>query len=130
MKLLRKLDNELLTAILVLLISLVGFAITSFLIPTQLDIPLGFVLSGGIIAIIYLLSFLFKRIDEKRGSTIFSMISIGLRLILTLTALLLLVLMYYRWNIKLFNVFVFVGVYTGGIIIYMITYIVNKKGEA
>ena len=127
MKLLQKLDNELLTAILVFLASLLGFAVTSFLIPTHIDIPLGFILSGGIIAFIYVLSSIFRRIDERRGTTTFSIIGISLRLVLTISALLLIVLMYYRWNIKLFNVFVFVGVYSLGIIIYMITYIKNKN---
>lgn len=127
MKLLKKLDNEILTAIIVFLCAVIGFATTSFLIPTYIDIPLGFVLSGGIIAFIYVLSSLFKKIDERRGSTTFSIISISLRMVLTITSLLLLALMYYRWNIKLFNVFVFVGVYTLGIIVYMITYITNKN---
>ena len=127
MKLLKKLDNEILTAIIVFLCAVIGFTATSFLIPTYIDIPLGFVLSGGIIAFIYVLSSLFKKIDERRGSTTFSIISISLRMVLTITSLLLLALMYYRWNIKLFNVFVFVGVYTLGIIVYMITYITNKN---
>ena len=127
MKLLQKLDNELLTAIIVFLASLLGFAVTSFLIPTHIDIPLGFLLSGGIIALIYTLSSLFRKIDERRGSVVFSLISVSLRLVLTITALLLLVLMYYRWNIKYFNVFVFVGVYSLGIIIYMVTYILSRK---
>ena len=127
MKLFQKLDNELLTAVLVFTISLIGFAVTSFLISTHIDIPLGFVLSGGIIALIYVLSSLFRKIDERRGTVVFSLISITLRLVLTIAAILLLVLMYYKWNIKLFNVFVFVGVYSLGIIIYMITYIKSRK---
>ena len=127
MKLFQKLDNELLTAVLVFVISLIGFAVTSFLISTHIDIPLGFVLSGGIIALIYVLSSLFRKIDERRGTVVFSLISITLRLVLTIAAILLLVLMYYKWNIKLFNVFVFVGVYSLGIIIYMITYIKSRK---
>ena len=127
MKLFQKLDNELLTAVLVFTISLIGFAVTSFLISTHIDSPLGFILSGGIIALIYVLSSLFRKIDERRGTVVFSLISITLRLVLTIAAILLLVLMYYKWNIKLFNVFVFVGVYSLGIIIYMITYIKSRK---
>ena len=128
MKLLKKLDNELLTALLVFITAILGFAVTSFLISTHVDIPLGFVLSGGIIAFIYVLSSILKSIDERRGSSVFSIIAIILRSVLTLTSLLLLALMYYKWDIKLFNIFVFVGMYSFGIIIYMIIYIVSKKG--
>ena len=127
MKLLKKLDNELLTAVVVFITSVLGFAITSFLIPTHIDIPLGFILSGGIIALIYALSSLLRKIDERKGTYIFSIITVSLRLVVTLTALLLLILMYYKWNIKLFNVFVFVGIYTFGIIAYMITFIISKN---
>ena len=131
MKLLQKLDNEMLTAIVVFITSLIGFAATSFLISTHIDIPLGFILSGGIIAFIYLLSSLFRKIDERRGSYVFSLLTIILKLVLTVVSILMLVLMYYKWNIRYFNVFVFIGVYSFGVIVYMITFIVNKKkGDA
>ena len=119
MNFIKKLDRNLITAMVTSVIALVGFACSSFLISTDLkDIPLGFLLSGGVIALVYVLSYLLVRIDIKRGSTVFSIISLGVRLVVILTTLLLLAFMYYRWDIKLFNIFVFVGVYTASIITF------------
>jgi len=130
MKLLKKLDRNLLTAIITLLISIIGFACSSFLISSDLkDIPLGFLLSGGVISLVYVLSYLFVRIDIKRGSTVFSILSLGIRLVVILTTLLLLAFMYYRWDIRLFNIFVFVGVYTASIITFCLTFILVKDGK-
>ena len=130
MKLIKKLDNNLFTALVVLLISLVCFGATSFLLTgSYIDIPLGFLLSGGIITVLYIASYLLVRLDIKRGSSVFSIISIIMRLVVLLVSLTLVMLMYYRWNIKLFNVFVFVGVYTLGIIIFMLATMFRKNGK-
>ena len=103
MKLFRKLDSHLLTALLVGIISLVGFLSTSFLLTGKyLDIPLGFLLSGGIIAI---------------------------RFVVMLTALLLAFLLYYKWNIRYFNVFVLIGMYMVAVVTFLLINILNKGKE-
>ena len=130
MKLIRKLDNNLFTALVVFLTSLVCFGATSFmLISSYIHIPLGFLLSGGIITVLYIASYLLVRLDEKRGSSIFSIISIIMRLVVLLVSLTIVMLMYYRWNIKLFNVFVFVGIYTFGTVVYMLATMLRKNGK-
>lgn len=130
MKLLRKLGHNLVTAFAILIISIIGFACCAFLIPTELkSIPYGFLLAGGILALIHVISHLLTVIDVRRGSSIFTIISMIVRLTLTLASLLLICFMYYRWNIKLFNVFVFVGVYTAGIIILCLSFIFLKEEE-
>lgn len=130
MKLLRKLGHNLVTAFAILIISIIGFACSAFLIPTELkSIPYGFLLAGGILALIHIISHLLTVIDVRRGSSIFTIISMIVRLTLTLASLLLICFMYYRWNIKLFNVFVFVGVYTAGIIILCLSFIFLKEEE-
>lgn len=130
MSFLKKLDRNLLTGIITLLISIIGFACSSFLLTTDLKhFPLGFLYSGGVIALVYVISYFLVRIDIKQGTTIFSIISLGMRLVIILTSMLMMVMMYYKWDIKLFNVFVFVGVYTLSIITFCLTYILIKDGK-
>ena len=124
----KNLAPSLLTAIIVLAVSLVGFASTSFLLTTQyLDVPLGMVFSGGIIAFLYASSYFMIRKDEKDQTHIWSIVSVATRLAVELGVLLVMVLMYYKWNIKLFNVFTFVGVYTVGVIVFSITSARKRK---
>ena len=128
MKLFQKLDNNLFTAIAILLSSLVAFGITSFLLTGDYcDIPFGFLFAGGIISLLHIASSFLVKIDIKRGSSVFSILSVVMRLVVLITALLIDTLMYYRWNIKLFNVFVFVGVYTYSVIIFMLVTILRKN---
>ena len=127
MKFLSKLDNHLLTALIVLLASLLGFAVTGYLIPScYAHIPYGFLLSGGIIGVTYVITSVFEHIDIKRGSSVFSILAMIIRLVVLLTSLALVALMYYKWNMKLFNIFVFVGMYTLGVGVHMLVTIFRK----
>ena len=126
----KKLGHNLSTALIILVIALIGFASSAFLISTDLrHIPFGFLLSGGILAVIHVLSHLLVKLDERRGSSIFTIISMILRLVIILTSLLLICFMYYRWDIKLFNVFVFVGMYTLGIVVLCLSFVFIKDGK-
>ena len=127
MNFLKKLGHNLFTSIVVFAISVIGFACSCFLIGTRLqEIPFGFLLSGGIIALMHVISHIFMMIDQRRGTSVFTMIAMALRLFVLLGSLILIFLMYYRWGIQLFNVFVFVGVYTVGIIVLCISFILLK----
>ena len=130
MKLIKKLGNNLFTALIVLSIALIGFASSAFLISSDLmHIPFGFLLSGGVIAFIHVISHFLVRLDERRGSAALTIVAIIIRFVVLVTTLILLGLMYYRWEIKYFNIFVFVGMYTVGIIALCVAYIVNKEGK-
>lgn len=131
MNLIGKLGVSLFTAISVIAISLVAFSCSSFLISTPLqDVPFGFLLAGGVIGFCYLLNHLFVKPDTSRGSTTFSLVSIILRFAIQVVVMVLIGLMYYRWNIKLFNIFVYVAIYTVGVIIFALAHIyIKKKGE-
>ena len=110
--------------------SIIGFAATSSLLNSvNKDIPFGFLLSGGVIASIYFLSHYLLAIDKRRGSTTFSIIAISLRLVLVMIALIILFLLNYKWDINLFNVFVFIGVYTFAVIVFGLINIFNKGKE-
>lgn len=128
MKLIRKLDECLLTATLVGVIAILAFAASSFLLPTDyIHIPLGFIFSGVVISGLYIMSHFLIMIDVRRASAIFSVISIALRLVVITIVLILMGLMYYRWGIKLFNIFTFVGIYTVGVIIFALLHIIRKQ---
>ena len=130
MKFLRKLDNNLLAALIVYFVSILGFACSSFLISTSLiDIPLGFLFSGGVIGSLYLLTFFFGKLDERTGRNIFGIISIGVRLFVIIGVMILIAFMYYRWEIKIFNLFVFIGIYSLGVISFVLLHLLNKEGK-
>ena len=93
------------------------------------DIPFGFLLAGGFIAVVHVISYLFSVIDRKRATATFTIIAMALRLVLLLLALIFIALLNYEWNIKLFNMFVFVGMYTLGIIVLALTFIFDKDGK-
>ena len=106
MKLFRKLDENLNTAIVVGVITILAFAASSFLLPTDyIHIPLGFLLSGIVISGLYVMSHFLINIDIKRATATFSIVSIALRLVIITIVMVLMALMYYRWDIKLFNIF-------------------------
>ena len=127
MNFIKKLGHNLFTAFVILIISIIGFCASAFLISSDLQhIPFGFLLAGGIIALLHVASHFLAEMDKRRGTSIFTIIAMSLRLVVLLGTLILVCLMYYRWDIKLFNVFVFVGVYTIGIIALCLSYIFIK----
>ena len=129
MKLLKKLDNNLLSSIIVYGLSILGFVISSFLISTSYkDIPFGFLFSGGVIGTLYLISCLLGKIDTKNEKSVWSIVAINIRLLVIIGVMIIIAFMNYRWNIKLFNLFVFIGVYTVGIISFILLNLF-KKGE-
>ena len=132
MNLIGKLGVSLFTAIITFIVSLVAFACSSFLIGTTLqDVPYGFLFAGGVTSCCYLLNHLFTKLDSSRGSATYSLISIIVRFVIQVVVMILIGLMSYQWNIKIFSIFVFVAVYTLGVIVFALAHIyVKKKGEA
>ncbi len=130
MKLFKKLDHNLLTAIILVGVGMLGFIASCFLISSDLqDIPFGFLLAGGVLGAVHALSFGLNEIDRRRGAATFTIMAMFLRLMILLITIILIALMNYRWNIKLFNMFVFVGMYTLGIIVLSLTFIFDKDGR-
>ncbi len=128
MNFVRKLDNTLLTSIITFIVAIVAFGATSFLLSSiYLDIPLGFALSGGVVAITYVITYLLSRLDEGKENAIWSIIAIIVRFILFAGSLVLLALAYYRWGVKLFNIFTYVGVYTFSVATYSLTFVIRKN---
>lgn len=125
---LRKLERNLLTSIIVAIVSILGFIASSFLIYSESkDIPLGFLLSGGVIGGLYLVAHLLTSKDDERSSNVRSIISIIIRFVALVATVILLGFAYYVWDFKYFNVFVFFGVYTFGVIFFVTSHIFLKE---
>ena len=128
MKKLRKLERNLLTSIIVAIVSILGFIASSFLIYSESkDIPLGFLLSGGVIGGLYLIAHLLTSKDDEKSSNVRSIISIIIRFVVLVATVILLGFAYYVWDFKYFNVFVFFGVYTFGVIFFVTSHIFLKE---
>ena len=129
MNFIKKLDNNLFTALIVGIFALIGCAATSFLFTSMIDVPLGFLFSGAVISSLYVISYFFGKIDEKKELAAWSIASISLRLFVIIGVMIILALMNFRWNIKLFNIFVFIGIYTVGAINFVVSYLIKNKGK-
>ncbi len=128
MKNLRKLERNLLTSIIVAIVSILGFIASSFLINSEnKDIPLGFLLSGGVIGGLYLIAHLLTSKDDEKSSNVRSIISTIIRFVVLVATVILLGFAYYVWDFKYFNVFVFFGVYTFGAIFFVTSHIFLKE---
>ena len=121
-------NNSIKTAIITYLITLVGFCSTIFLFfMGMMDVPLGILLGGGVFGSLALISGLAEKKDEERDTPIYSIILIGLRFLLLVALTIIIALMYYRWNLKIFNVFAFVGAYLTSTIAMIVVYLIFKK---
>ena len=109
MNILRKLERNLLTSIIVAIVSILGFIASSFLIYSESkDIPLGFLLSGGVIGGLYLIAHLLTSKDDEKSSNVRSIISIIIRFVVLVATVILLGFAYYVWDFKYFNVFIII----------------------
>lgn len=132
MKLFKNLSNSIKIAILTFLVGLFGFLATCFLISENrlVDIPLGFLFSGTVIGLLNLLTGLFDRVDDKKQIATFTLISIIIRFMVIVAVMVLLALMNYRWGVKVFNLFVFVGIYTLSMVFTIIIFMRERRKDA
>lgn len=121
-------NNSIKTAIITYLITLIGVTSTIFLFfKEMMDIPLGILLGGGVFGSLALISGLIEKKDEERDAPIYSIIMIALRFLLLVALTIIIALMYYKWNLKIFNVFAFVGAYLASITAMIVVYLIFKK---
>lgn len=114
-------------ALLVLLISIIGFAATAFLIPTRLDIPLGIIVSGAIISLLNFLQGIAEKYDNHKHGVVFSILMIIFKFVVVVVFIVMAALMYYRWDLPYFNIFSTIGVYTVSILSTILVYILDKE---
>lgn len=128
MKFLFKIERNLRVALLVSLITILAIAASSCCFVTGFyEVPLGFALGGAIVSALYLLGHFLYLVDVKNGDVKYSIIMIGIRNIILITSIIIFALMYYRWNIKYFNIFAYIGIYTVGALIFIIDHLVIKN---
>ena len=125
-----KLLNSTKVAILVLVVAILGFAITSFGFFTNLmDIPLGILLSGFIISGLNLLTSLAYKLDAKKDSATMTVVMINVKLFVGGGLLVLICFMYFRWNMPFFNPFAYIGVYTAYVIITIVVHLIERNRQ-
>ena len=128
MNFLKKAEPNLLTAFFTLAVTIVGFASTSFLLTgNYIHVPLGFLYSGGILTILYLIAHFFIKLDERKGIAAFSIASVAIRLAVMIGTLIIAAFMYYKWELKLFNIFVYIGVYTISTLFFIFLHLIKRK---
>lgn len=132
MKLFKNLSNSYKIAILTFFAGLFGFLITCFLIVENrlIGIPYGFLFSGTVIALLNFVTGLFEKLDTKKESATLTLLSIIIRFVFTVAVMVILALMNYRWGIKIFNLFIFVGMYTLSMIFTIVTFMKERRSNA
>ena len=128
MKSIFRIERNLRVALFVALLTVVAIisSIYCFFI-NFMEVPLGFALGGVIVSSLYLVGHFLYQIDVKNGEVKYSILMVGIRNIILISSIIIFALMYYRWGIKLFNIFAYIGIYTGGVIIYVIDHLVVKN---
>ena len=128
MKFIFQIERNLRVALFVVLLTIVAIisSIYCFFV-NFMEVPLGFALGGVVVSSLYLLGHFLYVVDVKNGSVKYSILMVGIRNFILIASIIVLALMYYRWNIKLFNIFAYIGIYTGGVIIYVIDHLVVKN---
>lgn len=128
MKFLSRLERNLRVSLLVCLLTIVAVISTIFcFFNGYKEIPLGFALGGGVVSLLYVVGHFLYQLDVKNGEVKYSILMIGFRNIIMISTIIVFALMYYRWDIKLFNIFAYIGIYTAGIIIFVIDHLVYKN---
>ena len=126
----RKLSIPFRTSIIVTLVMVVGFCASCWLIPTGYrGIPFGFLIAGGVNAALYALSGFFLIIDDKKHSSTFSIIAVIVRNVILVGTMIAMAFIDKIFGFQFYNLYVFVGVYTAGIIAYIIFNLVESKKE-
>ena len=92
-----------------------------------MEIPQGILLGGGISILIYLILGLFNNPEKPKKSLVITFVAIAIRLVIIGGILFLVGWLYYRMNMRAFNIFAVAGSYILPIIINII---LAKKGRA
>ena len=92
-----------------------------------MDIPLGFLLGGVYGVIVYFFTGLLenKRQDYYKWAVVLSV----LRFFILAVLLVLAALCYYKWELKIFNIFSVVGGYLLSLVVLIILFVVKDKGN-
>lgn len=123
----KKADIHIKAALLIAFVSLVGFVATLYCFFTSyMELPLGILLAGAIMFLLHFVTHELVVLDVRRGSAKFTITAIIIHNVIAVASLVLLGMLYYYWQIRLFNIFAYVAVYTIDIIIFAVLHIKEK----
>lgn len=111
--------SVLVLAILVILLSPLFFF-------SLMEIPLGIALGGSVGILNYLILGLIDNKENKKVNTTLTIVTIAVRLFVIMGVLVLVGFLYYKQNIKLFNIFAVAGSYFISFIVSI--FILRKEG--
>ena len=95
-----------------------------------IDIPLGILLGGALASLFYLVQGFIDYKEDKDNSAKCSLLLTGLRLVFFVGLMVGDAFLYYKANIKIFNIFAFVGGYSISIIaLIIVTFRESKKSN-
>lgn len=121
------LNNSIKVAIYVYALSLIGFLATIFLFfQDRMDIPLGLILGGFVCGTLSLISGFLEKKDEQNHSATLSIVMIGVKLIVVVTVAIIIALMYFSWNLPIFNLVSFIAIYTLAAIFNIVLHLSTK----
>ena len=106
---------------------LVFVLLTPFFFFNLMDIPLGALLGGTITGSLYLLSSAAEKSDEKKGNATLTIIVQSARFFVIAGVMVLISFMYFRWDMKIFNPFSYIALYTASVVINVIIMLVERN---
>ena len=110
-----------------LFLLLLSLALIPLYFINYMDIPLGFILGGGYGMLCY---FLIGILENKRAEYYKWAVLVSILRFVVLAALLFFVaLCYYKWDIKIFNIFTVLGGYLICLVVFLILSVIASKRE-
>ena len=116
-----KLSGSVKIALLMYALAVLSFALLiPFFFFQMMDIPLGAFLGGTISGTMYLLSSLAEASDAKKGNATLTIMMQGMRFIVVAGVMVVISLMYFKWDMKIFNPFAYIALYTVSVVVNVI----------
>ena len=125
---LKKVDIHIKAAILIAFIAIIGFAATIYCFFTNyMELPLGILLGGAVMFVLHFITHELVVLDTRKGSAKFTVTAIIIHNVIAIASIVLLGMLYYYWQIIIFNLFAYVGVYTLDVILFAMLHIKDKS---
>ena len=107
---------------------IIGFLLlVPFFFFGYMDIPLGVLLGGELIGLLYFFSGLAEEKDDEGGRATLTIIMMGVRLAVIAGVLILIIFMSKKWGLNIFNPFAYVAIYTVSVVINAIVMIKERS---